>query len=301
MSTIRYAINPLQWLATPDGWLDFNAGPPYPQLLEEIKAAGFDAINLPMSTPVTPGIDEAKDEYRSALESADVQPAPGYLSGQMQDPAEREGIVARATSLARAHAEFGVTEVFVACGMRPDAVRVAHPARGYDPDPARLEEIAKTLEQVGQATLAEGVTSCFHQHVGTWVEVEDEVEWILDRVDAEVLALGPDSGHLAWAGIDPVALVQRHAGRVRSVHLKDARLSVAERYRGDDAAGYRDVVGAGLWVEPGRGELDLQAFLDALPEDFDGWAIVEVDKHDLPTPQESAKASADWIRRAGVA
>jgi inosose dehydratase len=301
VSTIRYAINPLQWLATPDGWLDFNAGPPYPQLLEEIKEAGFDAINLPVSTPATPGIDEAKDEYRAALEAAGVQPAPGYLSGPLHDPAEREGVLARAVSLARAHAEFGVTEMFVACGMRPDAPRVAHPARGHDPDPARLEQIAITLEQVGEATLKEGVTSCFHQHVGTWVEVEDEVEFVLDRVPAEVLALGPDSGHLAWAGIDPVALVHRHADRVKSIHLKDARVSVADRLRGDDNAGYRDVVAAGLWVEPGRGELDLDGFLHALPEDFDGWAVVEVDAPDLPTPQESARASAEWITRAPAA
>ena len=31
------------------------------------------------------------------------------------------------------------------------------------------------------------------------------------------------------------------------------------------------------------------------------WAIVEVDKHDLPTPQESAKASAEWITRVAAA
>ena len=37
MSNAKFAINPLQWLATADGWLDFTAAPPLPQLLAEIR------------------------------------------------------------------------------------------------------------------------------------------------------------------------------------------------------------------------------------------------------------------------
>jgi inosose dehydratase len=183
--------------------------------------------------------------------------------------------------------------------MGLDAPRVLRPAQGVDPDESRLAAIADTLTAVATATQRAGVTSCLHQHVGTWIEVEDEVEWILDRVDPDLLGLGPDTGHHAWAGTDPVAFIGRHSGRVRALHVKDARLSVADRFRNGDA-GYRDVVAAGLWAEPGRGELDLRGAVDALPSDFSGWAIIEVDKPDLPTPQESARASAEWTREAAT-
>lgn len=293
MRNIRFAINPLQWLATPDGWLDFTAGPPLPQLLDEIREAGFDAIS------VAPPADGDVAEYAATLDAAGIAPAPGYLSGQMQDPAAREEIVARAERLADAHAQLGLTEVFIASGMALDAPRVLRPARGAYPDEARLAEIAETLARVASATKRAGVTSCLHQHVGTWIEVEEEVDWILDRVGPELLALGPDTGHHAWAGTDPVAFISRHASRVRALHVKDARLSVASRFRDGDA-GYRDVVAAGLWAEPGRGELDLRGAIKALPDDFSGWAILEVDKPDLPTPQESARVSAEWTKEAAT-
>jgi inosose dehydratase len=290
---LRFAINPLQWLATSDGWLDFTAGPPLPQLLREIRDAGFTAIS------VAPPANGAVAEYAAELDAAGIAPAPGYLSGPMHDPAARSEIVARAEKLAAAHAELGLTELFIASGMGLDAPRVLRPARGVEPDESRLAEIAESLTQVAEATRRAGVTSCLHQHVGTWIEVEDEVEWILERTDPDLLALGPDTGHHAWAGTDPVAFITRHSGRVRALHIKDARLSVADRFRDGDA-GYRDVVSAGLWAEPGRGELDLRGVIEALPRDFSGWAIVEVDKPDLPSPQESAQASADWTREAAT-
>jgi inosose dehydratase len=171
------------------------------------------------------------------------------------------------------------------------------PGQGVDRDERRLAAIAETLAEVAAATQRAGVTSCLHQHVGTWIEAEDEVEWILDRVDPDLLALGPDTGHHAWAGTDPAAFIARHSDRVRALHIKDVRLSVAARFRDSDA-GYGEIVSAGLWAEPGRGDLDLRSAIEALPDDFSGWAIVEVDKPDLPTPQESARASAEWTRAA---
>ena len=216
----------------------------------------------------------------------------------MADEGARADIVTRATELAAALAELGVTEVFVASNMSLDAPRVLQPARGAEPDEARLAIIVESLTAVATATQREGVTSCLHQHVGTWIEVEEEVEWILSRIDPTLLALGPDTGHHAWAGTDPASFIGRHPERVRALHVKDVRLSVAEQFRGSPA-GYREVVAAGLWAEPGRGELDLRAAIEALPDDFSGWAILEVDKPDLPTPQESARVSAEWTRSGG--
>ena len=68
---IRFAINPLQWLATDDGWLDFTAGPPLPQLLDEIREAGFTAI------VAAPPVDGNVGAYAAALAAAGSRPLPG--------------------------------------------------------------------------------------------------------------------------------------------------------------------------------------------------------------------------------
>ena len=107
MNGIQFAINPLQWLATKDGWLDFTAAPPLRQLLAEIAAAGFSAISI------QPPNDGDVREYAAAFKAAGVAPAPGYLSGPLEDPGAREQLVAAATQLARVHAEFGLTDGYV--------------------------------------------------------------------------------------------------------------------------------------------------------------------------------------------
>ena len=52
---------------------------------------------------------------------------------------------------------------------------------------------------------------------------------------------------------------------------------------------------AGLWTEPGRGELPLTEILAALPDGFGGALMVEVDRPDISDPFESAQASASWM------
>src|SRR4051794_34100046 len=286
---MNFALNPLQWLATEDGWLDFQKRLPLETLLQEVSRLGFTALHAEVPAGMTTA------EYGDALTAAGITPAPGYLSAPLDNVEEREAIVTRAGTLAEAHRELGLTEMFVATSMGPDAPRVASPAIGADGDEGRLGEIVRTLELIGRTTAAHGVTACLHQHVGTWIETEDEYEWVLSRLGPEEIALGPDSGHLAWAGVDPIEFVRRHSDRVRAAHVKDIRLDVARATRGT-AATYKEVVAQGLWAEPGLGDLDLDAFLAALPADFAGWIVLEVDKPSLPTPEESVAASARWVQ-----
>ncbi|MGW4079579.1 hypothetical protein ACWELB_39945 [Streptomyces asiaticus] len=59
--------------------------------------------------------------------------------------------------------------------------------------------------------------------------------------------------------------------------------------------GYQQTVRAGLWGEPGRGELDLVDIIGNLPTGFDAWLMAEVDRPDITDPYESAVASARWM------
>ena len=50
-----------------------------------------------------------------------------------------------------------------------------------------------------------------------------------------------------------------------------------------------------IWTEPGRGDVDLVAALDALPGTFSGWVMVEVDVPEASTNLESIQLSAAWL------
>ena len=53
-----------------------------------------------------------------------------------------------------------------------------------------------------------------HPHVGGWTETEHEVRTVLYGIGRELLAFGPDTGHMSWAGMDVVGILREYAGRV---------------------------------------------------------------------------------------
>lgn len=165
----------------------------------------------------------------------------------------------------------------------------------YVTGPARYPELGR----IADAMVAEGVRPSLHPHVGTWIETEEEGRAVLDALPESRLGFLPDTGHLAWAGADVGAFIKDYAGRIPFVHVKDCRLSVAAQGQ-EKGWGYRQTVMAGLWAEPGRGELDLAAIIGNLPATFDGWlmAEAEADRPDITDPYDSAVASARRMHTA---
>lgn len=286
----RIALNPIQWMATDDGWLDPAKAPAPEQLLSLVRKAGFDGIMAAVPA------DWSIERYRSVVSEVGLALAPGYFACRSNglDGAQAQ-VLADAANAARQHAQLGLADIGLGFGMMKDAPRSAHPARGYNPDPARLTALTELIGKIAETMAAEGVRPALHPHVATWVETEDEGRAVLDALKPDQLGFLPDTGHLSWAGADVRTIISDYATRVPFVHVKDCRLSVAEQGR-SAGWGYQQTVAAGLWVEPGRGELALTEILGALPSDFDGWLMVEVDYPDIAGPFESAVASANWMR-----
>lgn len=282
----RFALNPIQFIATPDGWLDPSRGPQKEALYREVRRAGFAA--LPGQVPP----DWSVRRYREALDEAGLVPAPGYASIALPGEGDGTDDLDALRAAADVQAELGLTDMFLALRMRKGAPRILQPAVGAQADPARLSAIVDLVGEAAEVTRRAGVRALLHPHVGTWIETEAETRHVLDAV-GPVVGFGPDTGHLGWAGADVVGLLTDFRDRIGAIHVKDARLDVALTARAA-GLGYQETVLAGLWVEPGRGSLDLAGMLAALGPDFDGWLIAEVD---YPTmdPIDSARVSAEWL------
>ncbi|GAB3969793.1 sugar phosphate isomerase/epimerase [Actinoallomurus acanthiterrae] len=288
-TSARIALNPIQWMASADGWLDPSLAPAPEERLSLIKQAGFDAVMAEVPA------DWTVEKYLAALGEAGLTLAPGYAVCRSDGrDGKEDDVVASAAAIARQHAELGMTEIGLGLAMGKEKPRVLHPAQAFDADESRVEAVTKLIERICDAMLAEGVRPSLHPHVGTWIETDEEARAVLDALPASRLGFLPDTGHLAWAGADVGALIKDYAERIPFVHVKDCRLSVAAEGREKDW-GYQQTVLAGLWAEPGRGELDLTGILSNLPGAFDGWLMVEVDRPDIADPYESAQASARWM------
>ncbi len=281
----RVALNPLAWILREDG-VELLDRDRLPGVLGEVRAAGFDAVmaDVPADLSVT--------EYRALLDDAGLRPAPGYFAAAFEDTGALPEILDSARRSAAEQAELGLTEVFVAGAMVP--ARLALPGVGAGFDEGRLATFTANLGGVALAMVAEGVRPCFHPHVGTLVEIEREVRFLLDHSDPRLLDFGPDTGHLFWAGMDPEVVIGDYADRVGAVHVKDVHRAVRAQAREDRVDYGEATFGRHLWTEPGRGDVDLTAVIDVL-HDHTGWWVVEVDVPDRTTPARSAALSAAWV------
>ena len=278
-SAARVGFNPLTWFAIAGGRA---AAPAIDVIYREIHDAGFSAVHAEVPDGMS------VNAYRGLLTDVGLEPAPGYFSAAFANSAVMPAATEAAKRAASEHVQLGLERIFIDDGFGALS-RSAAPAQGVDADDGRLQTIIDNLGTVAAAMTAEGVMPCLHQHVGTWIESPHELTTVLDSIPETVLLFGPDTGHLAWAGADPAELIRRYRNRVGAVHLKDIRRQ--------NAAGrdYRAAGAAHVWTEPGRGDVDFGSVLQALAG-FDGWYVVEVDVPDQPTPKESARVSAEWVR-----
>lgn len=287
---MRYAVNPLQFYATPSGSLDWSWGPPYDQVLAEVARAGWKAVQAqpPAGVPAS--------EYQSMLASFGLRAAPGYFSAPLAEGRPTDELVREFRRFVEYMGELGLDAVVVACELTEQRKRLAGRAIDRPLDAASIERIAHGLETLGEIAKGKGLQLCFHPHVGSPVESPEEVDSVLELTEPELVSLCLDTGHLVWGGCkDIIRYATVRMSRVGMVHLKDLRLAVVQRGRAE-AWDYERFVREGLWCEPGRGDLPLSTFLEAYAQ-LPCWCVVEVDAPFGLSPSESIKVSAEFIAR----
>ena len=72
-----------------------------------------------------------------------------------------------------------------------------------------------------------GLRTVFHPHCGGYVETESEIDELMERTDPALLGLCLDTGHIKYAGGDPLRVLTRYAPRIWHVHFKDCDDAVA--------------------------------------------------------------------------
>jgi inosose dehydratase len=274
-------------------------GVPEEQALAEIAQAGY------AGAPAGPREGRTAREMVELYARYGLRPAPGYYGADFWRAERRAEILEQARRQAAFARELGLTELYVATGgfttyrnvagqnRKQIAARVG-PDDGLSDD--QLERFADTLNEFGALTLREGVRSCFHNHVGSVIESGEEIERLLALADPAVVFLGPDTGHLAWAGVEPVAFCRRHRQRIKTLHIKDIDAAVLERGRAA-AWDYDTFERNGIFAELGRGSVDFVALFELLrASGFAGWAIAETDTTLLPSALESAIISRAYLR-----
>lgn len=284
----KIAFNPLPWYLPPDR-RKAHTPPALPVILKAIREAGYSAVHADVP------VGMSTDSYLSLLREHGLRPAPGYFQAELSNVDSIPDSVDVARRLAAQHASMGLDRIFMADKFGVSVERFQRPGQGAGFEPKRLDAIIDGLSKIARVMTEEGIVPCLHPHVGTWIETWDETVMAMDAISPKNLLLGPDPGHLAWAGMDPGALATKYRDRIGAVHLKDIHQDIMRSSR-EGNLDYRQTVSSGIWTEPGRGDIDFDAFFEAL-SDYSGWWVVEVDVPDQPTIEASARIAYEWVNR----
>jgi inosose dehydratase len=157
---------------------------------------------------------------------------------------------------------------------------------------------------VGSADLAFdqfGLRLAFHPHAQSHVESQEQVEAFLRDTDPRRVGLCLDTGHLAYAGADPVALVRDYPERLAHVHLKNVDGQLREKVAREGIP-FAEAVKLGTFCEPPVGAIDFAELRHALQAArFDGFGIVEQDMYPAPfdAPLPIAKRTRRYLSELG--
>jgi inosose dehydratase len=168
--------------------------------------------------------------------------------------------------------------------------------------PAEWDAFARSAERVAAAVRdATGLRTVFHHHCAGYVETPREIDELLSRTDPEMLGLCLDTGHLMFAGGDPLAALAAYRDRIWHVHFKDCDPALAAQSRIEEWD-YHASVRRGIFCELGRGMVPFPGVLDALRAGgYAGWIVVEQDVlPGLGTPAASAIRNREYLRRLGI-
>jgi inosose dehydratase len=305
---IRVANAPCSW-----GALEFDATEqpsPAPQVLDEMAAAGYAGTELGDwgFLPTDPGALAADLARRNLALVAAFVPIALTRADALDEGVARAVrtalLIAQAAQRARV-APIGQPLLVLADDNASAPNRTARAGRIRDIDgltPDEWDGFARHAELVAAAVRdATGLRTVFHHHCAGYVETPEEIDALLSRTDPALLGLCLDTGHLTFAGGDPLTALSQYGDRIWHVHFKDCEpaLAAQSRIEGWD---YHTAVRRGIFCELGRGMVPFARVLETLrARDYAGWIVVEQDVlPGLGTPAASATRNRAYLRRLGI-
>ncbi|MCA6219888.1 myo-inosose-2 dehydratase [Photorhabdus antumapuensis] len=266
---VQLGINPLTW--TNDDLPTLGADTSLETCLTEGRQAGFIGFELGNKFPRQANV------LGPILAAHDLMLVSGWYSGELLTHSVAEEIKAVQSHLTLLR-ELGanvmvfaeVTNCIHGNQNKPVHLRPQFPAN-------RWQEYGEKLTEFARYTQEQGVQIAYHHHMGTVIETEEDIDHLMKNTGNEV-GLLLDTGHLTFAGADPLAIAERWAKRINHVHCKDIRPDVLNDIKNRKTS-FLDAVLSGVFTVPGDGCVDYPAIFQVLKkQNYKGWLVVEAEQ-----------------------
>jgi inosose dehydratase len=284
---VRIGINPLTW--TNDDLPALGEDNSLEKCLAEARQAGYEGVELGRKFPRDAAV------LGPILEKFQLKLVSGWYSGRLLERSVEDEIKALQPHLTLLKALGSTAMVFCEvsrCVHGDRAVPLSKRPKLADKEWAPF---SRDLDQVASYLADQGVRMAYHHHMGTVIQAEDEVGRMMDSTKHVGLLL--DTGHLTFAGGEPLRALKRHADRITHVHCKDIRMDKLAHARKHDMS-FLDAVLGDVFAVPGDGSIDFEPILKELSNrKYSGWLVVEADQDPAKAhPLTHARIGHDCLR-----
>ena len=275
---VKLGIAPIAW--TNDDMPDLGKENTFEQCVSEMALAGFTGSEVGNKYPKDPEV------LKKALELRGVEICNQWFSSFLItkpfEEVEKEFRAQLTFLKAMGSKIIGASEQSHSVQGQMETPVFGHK---YVMNDEEWELLCTGLNKLGKIAKEEyGISLTFHHHMGTVVQTAEETARLMEGTDPEYVNLLFDSGHFAYCGEDPVAMVKKYVDRIKHVHLKDIRPDVVAKVKAEDMS-FLAGVRAGAFTIPGDGCVDFDSIFKVLEEaDYTGYMVVEAE-------QDPAKAS----------
>jgi inosose dehydratase len=287
---VRLGVTPTLWWN--DDFPNIDIGIPFGQCVSEMALAGFQGCSIGHKYPADPAV------LKSALDLRGLQVSEPWVSTYFTiNDMEQQTVASFEDRLAFLKA-MGGTDIVVAefggsSHLQPIALFANRPVFTDQ----QWDCLAGGLNRLGKIAASAGMRLCYHHHMGTGVMTRADVDRLMETTDPGLVHLLLDTGHLVFAGDDPLAAARAHADRIKHVHLKDIRPQVLATVVQQNLS-FADAIQAGVFTVPGDGAIDFVPILQALADaGFEGWLVVEAEQDPAKAnPLEYALKARAYLR-----
>lgn len=280
---IRFGANPICW--TNDDKQSLGGEISLDQCLTEARDAGFEGMELGHKFPSEPAA------LKSKLAEFDLALVSGWYSLELlrRDAAEEWQAMQSHLELLRANDSAVV--ITAECSNTIHGDETLPISTRPTLTPAEIDDYAAKLTDVADRCRDAGIQLAYHHHMGTIIQTEADIDRLMAAAGPSV-GLLLDTGHVAFAGADPVAVARRHKDRIVHFHAKDVRSDVMDHALSADLS-FIAAVEAGVFTVAGDGDAPVAEALAQLP-DYAGWLVIEAE-------QDPAKANPKEYVTKGLA
>lgn len=274
---VKLAIAPIGW--TNDDLPDLGGENTFEQCISEMALAGFSGSEIGNKYPANPAV------LKHYLDVRGLQICNAWFSSLFtSEPFE----VTKKAFIAHRDRLNALGAKIIGASEQGNSIQ-GKPLNIFGPDkPVYTREqwkaVAEGYNELGRLAKDVGMTLTIHHHMGTGIQTAEEIDTLMSLTDPDLVYLLFDSGHLTFAGIDPMPVLKKYIHRIRHVHLKDVRQAVRAQAE-KEGWSFLTAVRAGVFTVPGDGDVDFAPIFEVLEkEGYEGWVVVEAE-------QDPAKAN----------